>query len=146
MRCSCGELCGHGKALREEFLRDTLMLGLHSQKTRGKVLEEPFADITLKRAYDIIQAMESSQTTMKNLKSDMEVDRVLHDSHAHKRKPRRNKSTYKQNKFAAKDFRKEDKLHDGNKNPNFGKTCNFCGKKIMLRINVLRKEVKQLDL
>ncbi len=128
MRCNCGELCGHGKALREVFLRDRLMLGLHSQKIREKVLKEPFADITLKRAYGIIQAMESSQT-MKNLKPDMEVDRVLHNSHAQKRKSGRNKSAYKQNKFAPKDFNKEEKSHDGNRNPNFGKTCNFCGKK-----------------
>ncbi len=76
MKCQgCDEYCGHGKVMKEITLRDRLIFGLHSKKIREKVLEVPLKELTLEKAYQVMQAMESSQVTMEDLSQQgKEVD------------------------------------------------------------------------
>ncbi len=127
LKCeNCGELCGHGKMLREEFLRDKLLFGMLSEKHQEKVLEIPLQDLTLEKTHTLIQAMESSVSTTTELRSqDVSVDAVRS-----KKGRWKEKSTYKQEKIKAMSSREGcrncGKRHEFGECPAANRTCNYC--------------------
>ena len=52
-------------ALKDSLIQDRIMCGIHSDKTRSRLLQE--VDLTLERAIDICRANEATITQMKKL-------------------------------------------------------------------------------
>ncbi len=150
LKCDhCGEPCGHGKMLREEFLRDKLLFGMSSEKHQEKVLEIPLQDLTLEKTHTLIQAMESSKSTTTELRSqNVNVDAL--EGKKGRWKP---KSTYKKEKGRAmipKDScRNCAKQHEFGKCPAANRTCNHCQKsghyEICCRAKKQERQVRNTD-
>ncbi len=127
MTCECGKACKHNTMLREEALRDRLIFGLKDPKVREKVFEVPLDELSLDKAYKIIQAMESSKATLDCLSEEVHVDKIFGT------KQDRKKSTYKQNKMAMygqiDECTRCGRAHEAQSCPAKDRDCNHCGKK-----------------
>ena len=58
------EHCNFGDAL-QDMLRDRLVCGVHDQRTQRRLLAEP--DLTLQKAFEVAQAIESAESQVKEL-------------------------------------------------------------------------------
>ncbi len=132
LMCECGKSCKHNTMLREEALRDRLIFGLKDPKVREKVFEVPLDELSLDKAYKIIQAMESSKATLDCLSGEVYVDKVQ-SSKTYGKKASKNKSTYKQNKIASYSqgtgCKRCGRTHEAQCCPAKDKDCHNCGKK-----------------
>ena len=113
--------CNFG-AMREEMIKDRIVIGVADTQLRRSLLQEP--KLTLKSAIERGRAMETTKQQLKMMTSTAEVSSI--------RKTKR--SVSKQQRYQASDnssCKYCGRRHARNKTkcPAYGKTCGFCSKR-----------------
>ena len=110
--------CEYG-ALRDEMIRDRLVVGVHSEEMKEKLLQE--SDLTLDTAVKIVKAIEGSKQHVKSIESD-------HTVHALRSTSRKMKQPQKQANSRSK-CGKCGNHHSKGQCPAHGKKCLKCHKR-----------------
>ena len=116
--------CGYG----DEMVRDRVVIGCHSTKTREKLIQED-SDLTLEKAIDIARTDEMSKAQLKTMANE---DASINSVNQRKQKPERsqkqkNEHTRKK-EVASKKCHKCGYKHGNNKCFAKGKQCTKCQK------------------
>ncbi|KAL5020892.1 hypothetical protein ScPMuIL_000047 [Solemya velum] len=143
--------CDYG-ALKDDMIRDRLVIGTKDNAARARMLREPKLD--LKKAVDTCLTSEISQEQLKKITSEAPTDTVNYAKHKYKQSNKYKPSTkQKGGKSVPKEHNSQPKYshkqHDGRKDksnkrckccggthdrdksacPAYGETCDYCGKK-----------------
>ena len=110
--------CEYGP-LRDEMIRDRLVVGVHSEEMKEKLLQE--SDLTLDTAVKIVKAIEGSKQHVKSIESD-------HTVHALRSTSRKMKQPQKQANSRSK-CGKCGNHHSKGQCPAYGKKCLKCHKR-----------------
>ena len=65
------EYCGYGDSLNE-MLRDRIVCGIQDQRTQRRLLAQ--TDLTLKKAFEVAQAIQSADTQVQELQHSRKAD------------------------------------------------------------------------
>ena len=120
-------------SLRDELIRDRLVVGIRSDSVRSRLLRE--AELTLQKAIDICRAAEVTDSRMASIKNsqDSHVNALDKDNKYLKSRQRDNKtkgiSEASQQSKVLRKYCGNKHLRDKNKCPAYGKSCKECGKK-----------------
>ena len=107
----------------DEMVRDRVVIGCHSTKTREKLIQEG-SELTLEKAIDIARTDEMSKAQFKSMATENasinSVSKVKQRNHQ--------KTKYSREKFMHKDCSRCGYQHDKEKCPAQGKRCKICQK------------------
>ena len=103
-------------ALRDEMIRDCLVVGVHSEEMKEKILEE--SDLTLDIAKKIVKAIEGSKQHVKSIESDHTVHTLSNTSRKTKQPKKQANSRRKCGKCG--------NHHSKEQCPIYGKKCLKC--------------------
>ena len=105
----------------DEMVRDRVVIGCHSTKTREKLIQEG-SELTLEKAIDIARTDEMSKAQLKSMATENpsinSVNKVKQRNHQ--------KTKYSREKFMHKDCSRCGYQHDKEKCPAKGKRCKIC--------------------
>ena len=131
--------------LREELIRDKLVLGISNKSTKLRLLREE--DLTLNKAMNICRSSEIENIQLKSMKASSKEVKEVHavQGKTHRKPNKTSLNGGKTKLCATKDHRPAAKGHNSLKRkcyhcgrlldhklkdcPAFGQTCNSCGKK-----------------
>ena len=120
-------------SLRDELLRDRLVVGIRSDSVRSRLFRE--ADLMVQKAIDICRAAEVTDSRMASIKNslDSNVNALDKDNKYSKHRQRDNKTkrineASQQSKMLCKNCGNKH-IREKNKCPAYGKSCKECGKK-----------------
>ena len=104
--------CNFCNCLCDTLLRDRIVMGIHDNETRKRLLE--MKDLTLDRCVDVCRAYEATETRMQSIATEKPLEEV----HSVRRALPR---------LHPKKIYDGDRTHKPNRKPNARDTCKFCG-------------------
>ena len=120
--------CNFCDCLRDILIRDRIVLGIKDEQTTKKLLR--IRDLTLNRCIDICRSEEVTALHMKSLSEPMDN---INQVKCNKRKPRVPTADGQSGKKISCKFCGYEHVPEGKKCPAWGKVCNRCKKRIILR-------------
>ena len=118
--------CGYGDP--DEMVRDSVVIGCHSTKTREKLIQEG-SDLTLEKAIDVARTDEMSKTQLETMANEDASINSLNQRKPETERPRKQKNEHTQTReVPSKECHKCGYKHGNNKCCAKGKRCTKCQK------------------